>query len=29
VSQDFRLVHLPGTTAYVKGESSLSEGKTI
>lgn len=29
VSQDFRLVHLPGTTAYVKVESSLPKGKTI
>jgi chemotaxis protein methyltransferase CheR len=29
VSQDFRLVHLPGTTAYVKGESSPPEGKTL
>jgi chemotaxis protein methyltransferase CheR len=29
VSQDFRLVHLPGTTAYVKGESSPTEGKTL
>jgi chemotaxis protein methyltransferase CheR len=28
VSQDFRLVHLPGTTAYVKGESSPPEGRT-
>jgi chemotaxis protein methyltransferase CheR len=28
VSQDFRLVHLPGTTGYVKGDSSASEGKT-
>jgi chemotaxis protein methyltransferase CheR len=29
VSEDFRLVHLPGATAYVKGEPSLSEGKTL
>jgi chemotaxis protein methyltransferase CheR len=29
VSEDFRLVHLPGATAYVKGESPLPEGKTI
>jgi chemotaxis protein methyltransferase CheR len=28
VSQDFRLVHLPGTTGYVKGDSPASEGKT-
>jgi chemotaxis protein methyltransferase CheR len=28
VSQDFRLIHLPGTTAYAKGESSLPEGRT-
>lgn len=29
VSADFRLVHLPGTTAYVKGERSLEEGEGI
>ena len=29
VSEAFRLVHLPGTTAYVKGEPSLREGKAI
>jgi chemotaxis protein methyltransferase CheR len=28
VSQDFRLVHLPGATAYVKGDSSLPPDKT-
>lgn len=28
VSQDFRLIHLPGTTAYAKGESLLPEGRT-
>ena len=29
VSADFRLVHLPGTTAYVKGERSPSGGEGI
>jgi len=29
VSDDFPLVHLPGTTAYVKGERSLAGGKAI
>jgi chemotaxis protein methyltransferase CheR len=29
VSDDFRLVHLPGATAYVKGKSSLIGGKKI
>ena len=29
VSEDFRLVHLPGATAYVKGERSPAGGKTI
>ena len=28
VNDDFRLVHLPGATAYVKGEPSLTGGKT-
>jgi chemotaxis protein methyltransferase CheR len=27
VSEDFRLVHLPGATAYMKGECSLTGGK--
>ncbi len=29
VSEDFHLVHLPGATAYMKGERSLPEGKAI
>jgi chemotaxis protein methyltransferase CheR len=29
VSEDFPLVHLPGATAYVKGERSLPGGKTL
>jgi chemotaxis protein methyltransferase CheR len=29
VSEDFRLVHLPGATAYMKGEHALTRGKTI
>jgi chemotaxis protein methyltransferase CheR len=29
VSEDFRLVHLPGATAYVKAERSLAEGRTL
>jgi chemotaxis protein methyltransferase CheR len=29
VSDDFRLVHLPGTTAYVKGEGSLPGSNAI
>jgi chemotaxis protein methyltransferase CheR len=29
VSEDFRLVHLPGATAYVKGERSLAGGNAI
>ncbi|MCU1302859.1 MAG: hypothetical protein JWQ87_3143 [Candidatus Sulfotelmatobacter sp.] len=29
VSEDFRLVHLPGATAYVKGERALPGGKSI
>jgi chemotaxis protein methyltransferase CheR len=29
VSDDFRLVHLPGATAYMKGERSLTGGKAI
>jgi chemotaxis protein methyltransferase CheR len=29
VSEDFRLVHLPGATAYMKGEPSPSGGKAI
>jgi chemotaxis protein methyltransferase CheR len=29
VSEDFRLVHLPGATAYVKGERTSPEGKAI
>jgi chemotaxis protein methyltransferase CheR len=29
VSEDFRLVHLPGATAYVKGERSRVGGKAI
>jgi chemotaxis protein methyltransferase CheR len=28
VSDDFRLVHFPGTTAYVKGERKMPPGKT-
>jgi chemotaxis protein methyltransferase CheR len=29
VNDDFRLVHLPGATAYVKGERTLSGGKSL
>jgi chemotaxis protein methyltransferase CheR len=29
VTDDFRLIHLPGATAYVKGEGSLPGGGTI
>ena len=29
VSDDFRLVHLPGATAYVRGERSLPGGKAL
>lgn len=29
VSEDFRLIHLPGSTAYMKGERSLAGGKAI
>jgi chemotaxis protein methyltransferase CheR len=29
VSEDFRLIHLPGATAYMKGEPSPSGGKAI
>jgi chemotaxis protein methyltransferase CheR len=29
VSEDFRLVHLPGTTAYVKGERAPARGEPI
>lgn len=29
VSDDFRLVHLPGATAYMKGERAISEGKAL
>jgi chemotaxis protein methyltransferase CheR len=29
VNEDFRLVHLPGATAYVKGGPSLPEGTTV
>jgi len=29
VSEDFRLVHLPGATAYVKGEGMATGGKSI
>jgi chemotaxis protein methyltransferase CheR len=29
VSEDFRLVHLPGATAYVKGEGSPAGGKAL
>src|SRR6202166_3320224 len=29
ISDDFRLVHLPGTTAYMKGDRSLPGGKAI
>ncbi|MFZ0198380.1 MAG: protein-glutamate O-methyltransferase CheR [Candidatus Sulfotelmatobacter sp.] len=29
VNDDFRLVHLPGTTAYVKGERVLAGGKSL
>lgn len=29
VNDDFRLVHLPGATAYVKGERALAGGKSL
>ena len=29
VNDDFRLVHLPGATAYVKGERALTGGKPV
>jgi hypothetical protein len=28
VNDDFRLVHLPGATAYVRGERVLAGGKS-
>jgi hypothetical protein len=29
VNDEFRLVHLPGATAYVKGERAVPGGKSL